>query len=225
MRIPFRRRRRSADDGPAPAAVTPAGGEATLEPEHAMPGTATPIATTEPPAPAPFAAHNGRLAGSLRNQVGSSDLRAERLVRQLRVQLDELKERIDGRAVPADLTLVDLAAVAADPAAAAELPAPLLVRALAEAHRRIVESEECAAGQSSTIDALNARLHELESERAYARGRLQTLEDVIAALHANLEDLRLVRDAARPLPLAPGPRALRASEQTAVESFPVVEEA
>ncbi|MCE7928929.1 MAG: hypothetical protein DYG91_10615 [Chloroflexi bacterium CFX7] len=225
MRIPFRRKLRPAEDSPAPAAPPPGGEAAAQETEDTMPATANPSAAATTPAPAHFASHNGRLAGSLRTQIGSSDLRAERLVRQLRCQLDDLRERVDGRAVPAEMTLVDIAAVAADPEAAAELPNALLVRALIESHRRAQELEERLAGQRSELGALSARIHEMDTEGAFARGRLQTLEDVIAALHSNLEDLRLVRDAARPLPLAPGPRALRSSEQAPMESLPGVEEA
>lgn len=226
MRIPFRRRRPSADAGPAPVATPPVEVMATVETDKAMAGTPIPTATAAPPPPAAFGAHNGRAAGSLRTQVGSSDLRAERLVRQLRGQLDELKGRVDGRAIPAEMTLVDIAAVAADPDAAAELPPALLVRALVESHHRMAELEARVADQRGKIGALSSRIREMDSERAYARGRLQTLEEVIAAMHANLEDLRFIRDAAaRPMPLAPGPRALRASEQAPVESLPGVEEA
>lgn len=191
-----------------------------------MAGTPIPIATAVPPPPAAFGAHNGRAAGSFRTQVGSSDLRAERLVRQLRGQLDELKERVDGRAIPTEMTLLDVAAAVADPEAAAALPPGMLVRALLDLHRHMMELEENVAEQRSKIGALSSRIRDMDTERAYARGRLQTLEEVIGALHANLEDLRFVRDgAARPLPLAPGPRALRASEQAPVESLPGAEEA
>jgi hypothetical protein len=161
----------------------------------------------------------------MRTQIGSSDLRAERLMRQLRGQLDELRERIDSRAAPELLTRLDLAAVAADPDAAMELPAALLVRALVQAHGDILCLEERVADQRTKIGALSARIREVDTERAYSRGRTQTLDEVIAALHSNLEDLRLQRDSARLLPISAAPRALRSSDQATVEALPGVEEA
>ncbi len=161
----------------------------------------------------------------MRTQIGSSDLRAERLVRQVRWQLDELRERIDSRAVPETLTRLDLAAVAADPETAIELPPSLLVRALVDAQGEISCLEERVADQRTKIGALSARIREIDTERAYSRGRTQTLDDVIAALHSNLEDLRLQRDNTRLLPLPAAPRALRPNDQAAVEALPGVEEA
>ncbi len=224
VRLPFRRRARPAAISAAPApdpTETPTATEpATLEAEQVM--TAPEMLA---PSPVPLAERPGRLAGSMRTQLGSSDLRAERLVRQLRGQLDELRERIDGRAVPEFLTRIDLAAVKADPEAAMELPAGLLVRALVMAHDDIVCLEERVADQRTKIGALSARIREIDAERAYNRGRTQTLDEVIAALHANLEDLRLQRDSARLLPISSAPRALRPSDQATVEALTGVEEA
>ena len=59
--------------------------------------------------------------------------------------------------------------------------------------------DEVAARQRA--DVLDERVRELEAEvqslrlsEAGLRGRLETVEDVIAALHNNLEDLRFARD-------------------------------
>ena len=182
---------------------------------------------TENPIPAPvaLAERPGRLGGSMRTQVGSSDLRADRLVRQVRCQIDALRERIDGRAVPETLTRLDLAAVAADPDAALELPPSLLVRALVDAHGEISCLEERVTDERTKIGALSARIREIDTEQAFSRGRIQTLDEVIAALHSNLEDLRLQRDSTRLLSISAAPRALRASDQATVEALPGVEEA
>ena len=224
MRLPFRRRARSAASdatpGPDLATTPPAVEPVALEPEPIMNVSETPV-----PSPVPLAERPGRLAGSMRTQVGSSDLRAERLVRQIRGQLDELRERIDGRVTPETLTRIDLAAVAADPEAATELPAGLLVRALVEAHEDLCRLQDQVADQRTKIGALSAHIREIDAERAYSKGRTQTLDEVIAALHANLEDLRLQRDSARLLPIPTAPRALRPSDQATVEALPGVEEA
>jgi len=222
VRLPFRRRVKAAashaDAAPVdvPSSVEPA----PAEPEQTMNALEAPVASSVPLAERP-----ARLAGSMRTQIGSSDLRAERLVRQIRGQLDELRERIDGRVAPETLTRIDLAAVAADPEAATELPVGLLVRALIEAHGELSRLQDQAADQRTKIGALSARIREIDAERAYSRGRMQTLDEVIAALHANLEDLRLQRDNARLLPIPSTPRALRPSDQVTVEALPGVEEA
>ncbi|MGH2607947.1 MAG: hypothetical protein ACRDHF_02555 [Tepidiformaceae bacterium] len=84
--------------------------------------------------------------------------------------------------------------VVADPMGAEGLPPAALVAAVLA----------CDTENRSLRRRLHARrqeLHELKTgmaehvvEDAEIRGRLRTLEEVISALHANIEDLRLQRD-------------------------------
>ncbi|MCK9517626.1 MAG: hypothetical protein M0R74_01170 [Dehalococcoidia bacterium] len=168
--------------------------------EHA---TATP-AVEEPPAapgarmpatpPSMVAARLGG-HGPMKSQATGSDARAERLVRQVRTEVDELRQALGRmRDTPGELTALDLEAVANDPDAAAALPPVLLVRALLEQRERNTRLEKKLAKQRDRIELLEDRVRDLKQERAWQRGRLSTLDDVIAALHANLSDLRLHRD-------------------------------
>jgi chromosome segregation ATPase len=84
--------------------------------------------------------------------------------------------------------------VVTDPGAAEQFPPPVLVSTILE----------CEAENRALRRRLTARRQELQElkqgmadhvvEDAELRGRLRTLEEVIAALHANIEDLRLQRD-------------------------------
>jgi chromosome segregation ATPase len=84
--------------------------------------------------------------------------------------------------------------VAGDPGAAETFPPGILVGTILE----------CDAENRALSLRLEAREQELQDlrqsladhvvEDAEIRGRLRTLEEVIAALHSNLEDLRLQRD-------------------------------
>ena len=95
------------------------------------------------------------------------------------------------RPAPARVTVRD---VVADPVAAEQLPPPVLVSTLLE----------CEAENRALRRRLHARRQQLQElkqgmvdhvvEDAELRGRLRTLEEVIAALHANIEDLRIQRD-------------------------------
>lgn len=180
---------------------------AVVEPPPAAPVAepiATPSASTDP-LPAPFAARPGGFHGPMKTQVSGSEVRTERIVRQVRSEIDELRQSMARiREFPDELTGLDLAAVAANPDAAAALPPALLVRALVEAHDREARLERRVRKQRDRIERLEEKVRNLKQERAYSRGRQATLEDVIAALHANLQDLRLFRDA--PSSLASGER-------------------
>ena len=183
-----------------------------LEPkaEEAAPvAVAEPIPTPTPPTPVPAAAPApvgmlaARLHAPLKTQQSSSDVRTERLFRKVRAEVDELRTTLDAfNAVPEELTMLDLDEVAAHPDAAAALPPVILVRALLEArtnNRRLLKR----LGKSESRNGrLSASIRKLKQDRAFNRGRLQTLDDVIASLHGNLQDLRLQRDHLPQLPSA-----------------------
>ncbi|MGE5596615.1 MAG: hypothetical protein ACM3S1_11350, partial [Hyphomicrobiales bacterium] len=155
---------------------------------------------------------------ALKTQLTGSDARAERLVRQVRSELEDLRQSITRiREIPEALTELDLAAVAADPDAAAALPPGLLVRALIEARERNNRLEKRIAKQRDRIERLEEKVRDLKQERAWLRGRMETFEDVIAALHANIEDLRLHRDSARALGIGAESPALPAPAPAAGE--------
>jgi|GEM_PF-2105733 len=139
-----------------------------------------------------------RLVGgqaTMKGQASGTEARAERLVRQVQHEVAELREALEAvRSAPGGLTALDLDAVARDPEAAAKLPPALLVRALIELRERNMRLEQKLARRRERIRKLEERVRELKQERAWYRGRQQTLDEVIAALHANLQDLRLHRD-------------------------------
>jgi hypothetical protein len=98
---------------------------------------------------------------------------------------------LTNRALPAAPAPHD---IAADPAAAERMPPRALVSA-------VLASEAENRALRRRLHARKQELHELKKgmadhvvEDAELRGRLRTLEDVIAALHANIEDLRIQRD-------------------------------
>lgn len=165
---------------------------------QAEPTVAEPTAPVPPPPAAPSPMVAARLAaghGPMKSQATGSDARAERLVRQVRNEVDELRQALGHiREVPGDLTALDLEAVANDPGAAANLSPVLLVRALLGQRERNARLEKKLAKQRDRIEQLEDRVRDLKQERAWQRGRLSTLDEVIAALHANLADLRFHRD-------------------------------
>ena len=161
------------------------------------PAPSTPVAA----GPAPGGMLAARLHAPLKTQQSSSDVRTERLFRKVRAEVDDLRSTIDAlHAVPEELTMLDLDEVAAHPDAAAALPPVILVRALLEArshNRRLLRR----LGKSESRNGrLSASVRKLKQERAFNRGRTQTLDDVIATLHGNLQDLRLHRDHQAQLP-------------------------
>ena len=125
----------------------------------------------------------------------SSDARAERLVRQVRNEVSALQETLAALAQEHDdLLEVDPASVSKNPQAALTLAPAILVRAVVSAeteNRRLRKrARKAAEGQR----ALRSRLLELQLSEAARASRLQTLEDVIGALHGNLGDLRAERE-------------------------------
>lgn len=148
----------------------------------------------------------------MRGQMNSSDARAERLVRQVRNEVAALQETLQALSREHDdLLEVDPAAVASNPQAALTLPPAVLVRAVmsAEAENRKLRSQARKAAERQR--RLRERLHELQLAEAARASRLQTLEEVIAALHGNLGDLRQEREFLRqwaPPKLAASPAIL-----------------
>lgn len=136
-----------------------------------------------------------RPAISLRGQASATDARAERLVRQVRQDVERLQAALDQLGAEHDAMLeVDAAAVAADPEAAVTLPPAVLVRALITADGDIHRLRSRLGKARTREQKLRAHLHRLEIEGASRASRLETLEEVLAALHANLADLRLERE-------------------------------
>jgi hypothetical protein len=119
------------------------------------------------------------------------------MFRSVRGELDDMRKTYGAlRATPADLTEPDLDGVAQNPDGATALPPAVLVKALLA---QKAENDHLRARLSKSqkrARRLEARLRELRNERAYERGRTETLDQVIGALHANLQDLRFARDGA-----------------------------
>jgi chromosome segregation ATPase len=148
------------------------------------------------PAEAPVAAQPtvGQVR-AMKRQLTSSDVRTDRLVRQLREEIEGVRDILDEFAEDQEqLLLADAELIADDPKAAASLPGPLLVRtilALAEERDEAIANVSVAAAKARDLEeSVNA----LRLTEASLRGRMETFEDVIAALHNNLEDLRFARD-------------------------------
>jgi hypothetical protein len=151
-----------------------------------------PPAPVEPPRPFTF---------PLRNQATAADSRADRLVRQIRGEVEQLREALDSLVSEQDeMVEVDPALVVAHPDAAATLPPAVLVRAIVATHEENVRMKKRVSKQGRREANLRRRYNELKLEDAARRSRLDTLEEVLAALHANLQDLRLERDSQRLLP-------------------------
>lgn len=131
----------------------------------------------------------------MRGQATGSDARAERLIRQIRAEVETLRTTLDEMATAQeDMVSLDLEAVAADPDAAAAMPPAVLVRGLVTASQRIGAMNTELASINETVKKLESINHELQLEHSFNRGRLETLDEVIAALHGNLQDLRFDRD-------------------------------
>jgi len=131
----------------------------------------------------------------LRGQMTSSDARAERLVRQVRTVVSALQETLAALAQEHDEMLeVDPRSVAKNPEAALTLAPAVLVRAVmsSEAENKRLRKQQRKVQQRHR--QMQARLQELQLSEAARASRLQTLEEVIAALHGNLGDLRHERE-------------------------------
>lgn len=140
----------------------------------------------------PAAGIAGRM---LRGQLSGSDARTERLVRQVRAEIDELRSLLDSSVEARDgLFALDYESIAGDPEAVASLPHETLVRSLLTAARRVLALEAEVEAQDADLANERAKADELKREMAWMRGRHESLSEVIGALHANLEDLRRARD-------------------------------
>ena len=126
------------------------------------------------------------------------------------MELADLKQAMSGwNDDREDMVTVDLDSLRANPEAAAALPPATLVRALAEAADRIGALEREAITRDREEAALRERLAHLQEEYSYARGRLETLHEVVGALHGNLDDLRSDRERLRSAEPAIHPQSLR----------------
>jgi hypothetical protein len=131
----------------------------------------------------------------LRGQMSSSDARAERLIRQVRTEVAALQETLTALAQEHDEMLeVDPASVAENPEAALTLPPAILVRAVVSAEAENRRLRKRARKIQARQQQMKERLLELQLSEAARASRLQTLEDVIGALHGNLQDLRQERE-------------------------------
>lgn len=131
----------------------------------------------------------------MRGQMTSGDARAERLVRQVRNEVAALQETLQALSQEQDEMLeVDPSSVAENPEAALTLPPAVLVRAVVSAEAENRRLRKQARKVQERQRKLRDRLHELQLAEAARASRLQTLEEVIAALHGNLGDLRQERE-------------------------------
>lgn len=132
-----------------------------------------------------------RLAGPLKGQASGSDARAERLIRQVRKDVERLQSTLEQlSAEQSDLLEVDPETVAANPEAAATLPPATLVRAVVAASEEIHRLRRQLRKARKQRERALQHARTLELAAASRDARLATLEEVIAALHANLQDLR-----------------------------------
>jgi DNA-binding transcriptional MerR regulator len=148
---------------------------------------------------------------SMKRQLSSSDVRTDRLVRQLRDEIDGVRTLLDAFADDQEeLLTVDPEAVASDPKAASSLPGPILVRTIIALEEERAQAVERASALEQDVESLAAQIIELRLSEAGLRGRLQTYDDVIAALHGNLEDLRYARDHSASIQAEPARLRLKA---------------
>lgn len=148
-------------------------------------------------------------AYAMKGQATPTDARAERLMRQVRLELEELRGSLeqlsDGQS---EMTEIDLRALLANPEAASTLPPWLLVRTLVNTATRLNTLEAGLAEARAEATHWQNQVHDLREERAALRARNDTFAEVAGALHDNLQDLRALRDARMLPPPAPRP-ALR----------------
>lgn len=221
INVHFRRRKQQIAE-PEPGSVTvfrpgtPVEAPSAPVAEESLPPSSSFAAAPAPaPAPAPEVPLVTPIAQSplvnipLRSQVTGSDSRADRLVRHVRNEVEALKKTLDDISSDRDELLeLDLDALLADPEHALTLPPAVLVRALVELGEENRRLEKRGARQREKAAKVTRKLRDLEREDAGRRARLASFEEVLAALHANLEDLRYERDHVR-LGAPAAPQALR----------------
>ncbi len=150
---------------------------------------------------------------SLKGQASTLDSRAELLVKHVRSELDGIRETLDLIGAGQDEMLeVTPASVAANPTVAATLAPVVPVRSMITAHSRQQELEQQLAELTAQFVATKHELSTMREQHAGQGGRVDTLDQVIAALHENLQDLRAERKSW----LSPGPE---------VKALPPVNEA
>lgn len=214
MRFPLHRHNRSSN-GDSISLVSLSPGAPRLEivppapPEEALPPASVADVASPPPAALPLPPALP-FSLPLKGQFTGADSRSDRLVRQIRGEVEELRHSLDQLSLEnADLMEVDIAAVVADPEAAVALPPAALVRAIVAASQRAEGLASQLASEKKKASRLRAQLREHRLLDAEARARVETLGEVIAALHGNLEDLRTERQFARGLLATSAPRELR----------------
>ncbi len=187
---------------PAPKAEQPAPSPAPPPP---------PERRAEAPAAAP--GPNPLAQIPLRSQATANDARTERLVRSIRGEVEELRETLDAIANDrGEFLEADISAIIADPEGAASLPPAVLVRAIMAANERNEQMLAELGRQARRNAKLKSKLRALRITHAQVAGRMATLDEVIAALHSNLEDLRLERGGEQRRVAAPQqPQPLRAA--------------
>lgn len=182
MRIPLRR---TADQDAAPLSAAPRHEDHTME--HAQDRPRAVPTAADAPAPNGHALRHRPFKG----QATGSDVRAERMFRSVKTELDELRRTIDViGAGQEEILEVSPHAVAENPSVAATLAPVVLVRSLVTAARAQERLERAVAEREEELNRLRAELSRLREEHARQGGRLETLDQVIGALHENLEDLR-----------------------------------
>ncbi len=194
--------------GAAPAPAMPIAPQAAVMAAAPVDEPVMPVMATRPlPGPAGL---NGHRQLPLKTQATGNDVRAERLFRQVRTEMEELRSSFSNlRVAGEEMTELDIVSVCENPDAAAALPPALLVRALISSHQSSEKLLRKLARARARNQRLSEKLRTLSQEQAYVRGRTETLDQVIAALHGNLEDLRAARDGERALSEPAQPRALR----------------
>lgn len=160
-----------------------------------------PVDAQQPADPIPF-----RQKGQLTGQ----DARAERLVLGVRSEVSELRNYIASlREHAGEAFAIDLESVIADPALAVTIPPRLFLDELLRQRDQVRSLEDALAETATALADARTENHELSLRLAVADVRRETLGDVIAALHANLEDLRAMRIQAiapqQAAPQVPGP--------------------
>jgi septal ring factor EnvC (AmiA/AmiB activator) len=142
----------------------------------------------------------------LKGQASAYDARAERLVLGIRAEVEELRDAVMVRQqVEESVMRVDAASLLAHPNLVGAVPPMLLARLLDDMRAQVGELENALAQRTHELDRLQSEHANLQREHASTNSRTETLQDVIAALHANLQDLRAARDYERESALrAPG---------------------
>lgn len=129
-----------------------------------------------------------------KGQLTGQDARAERLVLGVRSEVSELRNYIASlREHAGEAFAIDLESVIADPALAVTIPPRLFLDELLRQRDQVRQLEAALAETATELANARDENHEMSLRLAVADARRETLGDVIAALHANLEDLRALR--------------------------------